>query len=317
MVRCYKALSNPPPSCYNLRKVKIHVRRLRSGNGGSSSCAGDQHPQLESPGPAGSAGGTPNRRTRFRYCSVFSALQEWWLKGETREGGWEGFWAEGATAICEAFVWPNYYKAPYALNWQRRACCYMTRGMRRLSFLSFLLSITRRMEKLARDHSETRPRQWEARGLRRELPGCSSAGIGPWATAVKRGRAVGGGAGPPRSMLATQLPAPPALEQTAGWWVVRMGGRMWSVPYSHAEAIPPPAGKKAGFTSAETALHLLSGFFGFGFFPLHCDAQIILWFLFISSWGEKELCSLQKRIWAKGTILHPKVMTVVPACMVF
>ncbi|XP_009685748.1 phosphatidylserine decarboxylase proenzyme, mitochondrial isoform X1 [Struthio camelus] len=66
MVRCYKALSNPPPSCYNLRKVKIHVRRLRSGNGGSSSCAGDQHPQLESPGPAGSAGGTPNRRSRFR-----------------------------------------------------------------------------------------------------------------------------------------------------------------------------------------------------------------------------------------------------------
>ncbi|XP_021405644.2 phosphatidylserine decarboxylase proenzyme, mitochondrial isoform X1 [Lonchura striata] len=66
MVRCYKALSNPPPSCYNLRKVKIHVRRLRSGNGGSSSCAGDQHPQLESPGPAGSAGGTPSRRTRFR-----------------------------------------------------------------------------------------------------------------------------------------------------------------------------------------------------------------------------------------------------------
>lgn len=77
MVRYYKALSNPSPSCYNLHKVKIHVRRLRSGNGGSSSCAGEQHPQLERPGPAGSAGGTPNRRTRFRYCSVFSALQEW------------------------------------------------------------------------------------------------------------------------------------------------------------------------------------------------------------------------------------------------
>ncbi|CAM5100454.1 unnamed protein product, partial [Natator depressus] len=64
MVRCCKALSNPPLSCYNLRKVKIHVRRLRSGNSGS--CAGEQHPQLESPGPAGSAGGTPNRRARFR-----------------------------------------------------------------------------------------------------------------------------------------------------------------------------------------------------------------------------------------------------------
>lgn len=150
MVRCYKALSNPPPSCYNLHKVKIHVRRLRSGNGGSSSCAGDQHPQLESPGLAGSAGGTPNRRTRFRYCAVFSALQEWWLKGERREDG-EGFWAEGATAICKAFVWPNYYKAPYALNWQRRTCCCMTRGMRRLSFCSVLLSIARRMEKIVKD----------------------------------------------------------------------------------------------------------------------------------------------------------------------
>lgn len=151
MVRCYKALSNPPPSCYNLHKVKIHVRRLRSGNGGSSSCAGDQHSQLDSPGPAGSAGGTPNRRTRFRYCLVFSALWEWWLNGETRGGRTEGFWAEGATAICKAFVWPNYYKAPYALNWQRRACCYMTRGTRRGFFFSFpLFSITRRTEKIAK-----------------------------------------------------------------------------------------------------------------------------------------------------------------------
>lgn len=139
MVRCCKALSNPPPSCYNLHKVKIHVRRLRSGNGGSSSCAGNPQPQLESPGPAGSAGGTPNRRARFRYCVVFSALQEWCLKGETREGGWEAFWAGGETAICRAFVWPNYYKAPYALNCQRRACCYMTRGMKRVSFLSPVL----------------------------------------------------------------------------------------------------------------------------------------------------------------------------------
>lgn len=145
MVRCYKALSNPPPSCYNLRKVKIHVRRLRSGNGGSSSCAGDKHPQLESPGLAGSAGGTPTRRTHFRYCSVFSALQEWSLM---REGGWEGFWAEGAGAICKAFVCPNYYKAPYTLLWDTRACCSMTRGMGKLSFFSLLLSITRRMEKL-------------------------------------------------------------------------------------------------------------------------------------------------------------------------
>ncbi|XP_066466144.1 phosphatidylserine decarboxylase proenzyme, mitochondrial isoform X1 [Tiliqua scincoides] len=63
MVRCCKALSNPPASCCNLRKVRIHVQRLRSGNGGSSSCAGEQHPQLERPSPAG---GTPSRRARFR-----------------------------------------------------------------------------------------------------------------------------------------------------------------------------------------------------------------------------------------------------------
>ncbi|XP_025024989.1 phosphatidylserine decarboxylase proenzyme, mitochondrial isoform X1 [Python bivittatus] len=64
MVRCCKALSNPPPSCCNLHKVKIHVRRLRSGNsGGSGSCAREQHPQLESAAPAGS---TPNRKVRFR-----------------------------------------------------------------------------------------------------------------------------------------------------------------------------------------------------------------------------------------------------------
>lgn len=171
------------------------------------------------------------------------------------------------TAICKAFVWPNYYKAPYALNWQRRACCYMTRGMRRLSFLSFLLSVTRRIEKLARDCSETRPRQREARGLQSKLPGCSSAGIGPRATAVKGGRAAGGGAGPPCSMLATRLPASPALQQTAGWWMVRMGGRTLSLPsYSHVESVPPPA-EKAVFTSAETALNLLSVLFWF-FFPL-------------------------------------------------
>ncbi|KAM7004551.1 LOW QUALITY PROTEIN: phosphatidylserine decarboxylase proenzyme, mitochondrial [Passerculus sandwichensis] len=50
-----------------LQGPELHTGKwLRSGNGGSSSCAGDQHPQLESPGPAGSAGGTPSRRTRFR-----------------------------------------------------------------------------------------------------------------------------------------------------------------------------------------------------------------------------------------------------------
>lgn len=236
MVRCYKALSNPPPSCYNLRKVKIHVRRLRSGNGGSSSCAGDQHPQLESPGPAGSAGGTPSRRTRFRYCSVFSALQEWWLK---REGGWEGFWAEGAGAICEAFVWPNYYKAPYTLYWQRRACCSLTRGMGKLSFLSLLLSVTR-MEKWVEG-----PLWNQAKAVRspRAPTRCSSAGIGPGATAVKGGRAAGGGERDPTRLLARQP-----------CWLVGMGGRMWNVPsYSH---VSPASCWESCINSAKTALLL-------------------------------------------------------------
>lgn len=242
MVRCYKALSNPPPSCYNLRKVKIHVRRLRSGNGGSSSCAGNQHPQLGSPGPAGSASGTPNRRTRFRYCSIFSALQEWWLK---REGGWEGFWAEGAGAICEAFVWPNYYKAPYTLHWQRRACCSMTRRMGKLSFLSLLLSNTKRIEELVEG-----PLWNQAKAVRnpRAPERCSSAGIGPGATAVKGGRAARGGERDPSRLLAL-----------AGCGVAGMGGRMWSVPsYSHFESVPPPAEKPALTLLRQ---HFCSGFF--------------------------------------------------------
>lgn len=83
------------------------------------------------------------------WCFLLCENGDWTEK--RGEGGREGFWAEGATAICKAFVWPNYYKAPYALNWQRRACCYMTRGTRRGFFFSFpLFSITRRTEKIAK-----------------------------------------------------------------------------------------------------------------------------------------------------------------------
>lgn len=244
MVRCYKALSNPPPSCYNLRKVKIHVRRLRSGNGGSSSCAGDQHPQLESPGPAAPAGGTPSRRTRFRYCWVFSALQEWWLK---REGGWEGFWAEGAGAICQAFVWLNYCKAPYTLHWQRRARRSMTRRMGKLSFLSLLLSITRRMEKLVEG-----PLWNQAKAVRspRAPKWCSSAGIGPGATAVKGGRAAGGGERDPTR----SWPASPCRLLGS-----RDGRENEKCPFLFpCESVPPPAEKPALTLLRQ---HFCSGFF--------------------------------------------------------
>lgn len=113
MVRCCKALSNPPPSCCNLHKVKIHARRLRSGNGGSGSCAGEQHPQLENPGPAGFAGGTQNRRARFRYRLAYILLCK-----KVAEGG-KGKMGRKA-AVCKAFVWPNSFKAFYILDWQMR-----------------------------------------------------------------------------------------------------------------------------------------------------------------------------------------------------
>lgn len=303
MVRCCKALSNPPPSCYNLHKVKIHVRRLRSGNGGSSSCAGDPHPQLDSPGPAGSAGGTPNRRARFRYCVVFSALQEWCLKGETRKGGREGFWAGGATAICKAFVWPNYYKAPYAMNCQRRACCYMTRGMKRVSFLSPILHHEEN-RKISQGLHWNQAKQRGAPGLRSALPGCSLDGIGPPATAV-----VGGagpwGAGPwhDAESLVPILLASCRL-QAGRWWV---GGRTWSAPsYSHVESVPPPTEKAAlrllrqHFISLGVGCYLV-------FLALWCINSSLSFYVFI--FLEESCIHCREDQWAKSTILHPKVVT--------
>lgn len=271
MVRCCKALSNPPPSCYNLHKVKIHVRRLRSGNGGSSSCAGNPQPQLESPGPAGSAGGTPNRRARFRYCVVFSALQEWCLKGETREGGWEAFWAGGETAICRAFVWPNYYKAPYALNCQRRACCYMTRGMKRVSFLCPVLHHGEN-RKINQGLLWNQAKQRGAPGLWSALLGCSSDGIGPPATAVVGGAWQGSGTLGSRTLAQCWEPGtdPTGLKQTAGWQVMS-GRKDMECPFLFPCWVSPTSCWESSFMPAETALHLLRCWLVFCFpcFAMH------------------------------------------------
>lgn len=77
----------------------------------------------------------------------------------------------------------------------------MTRGMGKLSFFSLLLSITRRMEKLVEG-----PLWNQAKAVRspRAPEQCSSAGIGPGATAVKGGRAAGGGEWDPTRLLARQ-----------------------------------------------------------------------------------------------------------------
>ncbi|XP_078523856.1 phosphatidylserine decarboxylase proenzyme, mitochondrial isoform X1 [Lissotriton helveticus] len=62
MVRCRRPLPNPPSSCFNLRKVKVHVRRARAASG--SGWAGEEQPGSADLGRPD--GGTPSRRARFR-----------------------------------------------------------------------------------------------------------------------------------------------------------------------------------------------------------------------------------------------------------
>lgn len=71
----------------------------------------------------------------------------------------EGRWAEGVTAICKVFVWPNYCKSPYVLNWQGKECCCTPREMMRVPFSSSPLLISQRAKNLERGSSKTRPRQ--------------------------------------------------------------------------------------------------------------------------------------------------------------
>ncbi|XP_005987197.1 phosphatidylserine decarboxylase proenzyme, mitochondrial isoform X3 [Latimeria chalumnae] len=62
MVRCRQTLSNPSTSsCYNLRRVKIHVRRPRLGN--RANRAGEQ---WENSGSVRSNGAAPSGTSRFR-----------------------------------------------------------------------------------------------------------------------------------------------------------------------------------------------------------------------------------------------------------
>ncbi|XP_006640159.3 phosphatidylserine decarboxylase proenzyme, mitochondrial isoform X1 [Lepisosteus oculatus] len=69
MVRCCRSLHSPP-SCYNLRRVKVHARRLRPGGG--SSQAGERGAPGGGGGEGGGGGGrseanaVPSHRTRFR-----------------------------------------------------------------------------------------------------------------------------------------------------------------------------------------------------------------------------------------------------------
>lgn len=105
-------------------------------------------------------------------------------------------------------------------------------------------------------------------------------------------------------------PGPPAL---AGCWVVRKGGKMWSAPsYSPVESVPPPAEKPALTLLRQ---HFCSRFF----FPvaLWCTDHSLFVYLLILHGKEVVFTAEKKNLWAKSTILHPKVVTVVPICLIF
>ncbi|XP_058850235.1 phosphatidylserine decarboxylase proenzyme, mitochondrial-like isoform X1 [Acipenser ruthenus] len=63
MVRCHRSVNSPPSCCYNLRKVKIHVRRPRPD---SSSQAGEEQDLQDREGGGQAEGPASSRRARFR-----------------------------------------------------------------------------------------------------------------------------------------------------------------------------------------------------------------------------------------------------------
>ncbi|XP_041078613.1 phosphatidylserine decarboxylase proenzyme, mitochondrial isoform X1 [Polyodon spathula] len=63
MVRCRRSFNSPPSCCYNLRKVKIHVRRARPDSSGQ---AGEERDLQDREGGGRAEGPAPSRRARFR-----------------------------------------------------------------------------------------------------------------------------------------------------------------------------------------------------------------------------------------------------------
>ncbi|MGH0184644.1 UNVERIFIED_CONTAM: hypothetical protein FKN15_015588 [Acipenser sinensis] len=63
MVRCRRSVNSPPSCCYNLRKVKIHVRRPRPDSSGQ---AGEEPDLQDREGGGEAEGAASSRRARFR-----------------------------------------------------------------------------------------------------------------------------------------------------------------------------------------------------------------------------------------------------------
>ncbi|KAK1160023.1 phosphatidylserine decarboxylase proenzyme, mitochondrial-like isoform X1 [Acipenser oxyrinchus oxyrinchus] len=63
MVRCRRSVNSPPSCCYNLRKVKIHVRRARPDSSGQ---AGEERDLQDREGGGQAEGPASSRRARFR-----------------------------------------------------------------------------------------------------------------------------------------------------------------------------------------------------------------------------------------------------------